>query len=87
MRLHLMLCGPCRAYRSQLAFVDELFSAPLHWGFVTLGWCGLFGAAGGVAAQIVSRMSNLADVIWNNAPKSILDPFSSQVETGAKTGY
>jgi methane monooxygenase/ammonia monooxygenase subunit C len=35
-------------------FVDELFSAPLHWGFVTLGWCGLFGAGGGVAAQIVS---------------------------------
>jgi methane/ammonia monooxygenase subunit C len=40
-----------------------------------------------VAAQIVSRMSNLADVIWNNAPKSILDPFPSQVGTGAKTGY
>jgi methane/ammonia monooxygenase subunit C len=68
-------------------FVDELFSAPLHWGFVTLGWCGLFGAAGGVAAQIVSRMSNLADVIWNNAPKSILDPFPSQVNPNAKAGY
>ncbi|HWV47806.1 MAG TPA: methane monooxygenase/ammonia monooxygenase subunit C, partial [Nitrospira sp.] len=68
-------------------FVDELFSAPLHWGFVTLGWCGLFGAAGGVAAQIVSRMSNLADVIWNNAPKSILDPFPSQVGPGHKTVY
>ena len=68
-------------------FVDELFSAPLHWGFVTLGWCGLFGAAGGVAAQIVSRMSNLADVIWNNAPKSILDPFPSQVGPGSKSVY
>ena len=68
-------------------FVDELFSAPLHWGFVTLGWCGLFGAGGGVAAQIVSRMSNLADVIWNNAPKSILDPFPSQVNPNAKSGY
>ncbi len=55
-------------------------------GFVTLGWCGLFGAAGGVAAQIVSRMSNLADVIWNNAPKSILDPFPAQVQ-GAKSVY
>jgi methane/ammonia monooxygenase subunit C len=31
-------------------------------------------------------MSNLADVIWNNAPKSILDPFSSQVATGTKSG-
>ncbi len=36
-------------------FVDKLFSAPLNRGFVTLGWCGLFGAAGGVSAQIVSR--------------------------------
>jgi methane/ammonia monooxygenase subunit C len=32
-------------------------------------------------------MSNLADVIWNGAPKSILDPFASQKGTGAKTGY
>ncbi|MDH4154053.1 MAG: methane monooxygenase/ammonia monooxygenase subunit C, partial [Nitrospira sp.] len=68
-------------------FVDELFAAPLHWGFVTLGWCGLFGAAGGVAAQIVSRMSNLADVIWNNAPKSILDPFPAQVAANTKSVY
>ena len=72
-------------------FVDEMFAAPLHWGFVALGWCGLFGAAGGVAAQTVSRMSNLADVIWNNAPKSILDPFSSQVAaanaSNARSGY
>jgi len=52
-----------------------------------LGWCGLFGAAGGVAAQIVSRMSNLADVVWNNAPKAILDPFPSQVNPNAKAGY
>jgi methane/ammonia monooxygenase subunit C len=52
-----------------------------------LGWCGLFGAAGGVAAQIVCRMSNLADVLFNDAPKSILDPFPSQVPAGQKTGY
>ena len=26
-------------------FVGELFAAPLRWGFVTLGWCGLFAAA------------------------------------------
>ncbi len=69
-------------------FVDEMFAAPLHWGFVSLGWFGLFGGAGGVAAQTVSRMSNLADVIWNNAPKSILDPFSSQIATSsARSGY
>ena len=69
-------------------FVDEMFAAPLHWGFVALGWCGLFGAAGGVAAQTVSRMSNLADVIWNNAPRSILYPFSSQIAaSNARSGY
>ena len=60
---------------------------PAHWGFVTLGWCGLFGAGGGVAAQIVSQMSNLAGVIWNNAPKSILDLCTSQVNPDAKVGY
>ena len=53
-------------------FVDELFAAPLHWGFVTLGWCGLFGGTGGVAAQIVARMSNLCDVVWNNESKDCL---------------
>jgi methane/ammonia monooxygenase subunit C len=26
-------------------------------------------------------------VIWNNAPKSILDPFPSQVNPNAKSGY
>jgi len=26
-------------------------------------------------------------VIWNNAPKSILDPFPAQLGTGEKTGY
>jgi len=40
-----------------------------------------------VAAQIVSRMSNLADVIWNNESKAILNPFASQVGTSARTGY
>src|SRR5207237_1568538 len=53
-------------------FVDELFAAPLHWGFVTLGWCGLFGGTGGVAAQIVARMSNLCDGFWNNERKESL---------------
>jgi len=44
-------------------------------------------SGGGVAAKIVSRMSNLADVIWNNAPKAILDPFPSRVNPNAKAGY
>jgi methane/ammonia monooxygenase subunit C len=43
-------------------FVDELFAAPLHWGFVTLGWCGLFGRTGGVAARSGAHV-NLYDVV------------------------
>jgi methane/ammonia monooxygenase subunit C len=43
----------------------------LHWGFVILGWAGLF--AGGIAAQIITRYSNLTDVIWNNQSKEILN--------------
>ena len=52
-------------------FMEELFSAPLHWGFVILGWSGLF--AGGIAAQVITRYSNLTDVIWNGQSKVILN--------------
>jgi methane/ammonia monooxygenase subunit C len=52
-------------------FMEELFSAPLHWGFVVLAWAALF--AGGVAVQIIARFSNLMDVQWNNQSRSILD--------------
>lgn len=50
-------------------------SARLLQGLKGKGWRGLFGAAGGVAAEIVSRMSNLESVICNNAPKRILNLF------------
>jgi methane/ammonia monooxygenase subunit C len=36
---------------------EELFSAPLHWGFVVLGWSLL--AAGGVLVQLVQYMLDL----------------------------
>lgn len=39
-----------------------------------------------MAAQTVSRMPNLADVIWNHAPKNILDPFPGKVHPNAKPG-
>jgi methane/ammonia monooxygenase subunit C len=52
-------------------FMEELFSAPLHWGFVVLAWAALF--AGGLAVQIIARFSNLLDVQWNNQSRSILD--------------
>jgi methane/ammonia monooxygenase subunit C len=38
-------------------FMEELFTAPLHWGFVVLGWSGL--ALGGVLGQIVVRVNEL----------------------------
>ena len=38
-------------------FMEELFTAPLHWGFVVLGWAGL--ALGGVLVQIVKRVNEL----------------------------
>ncbi len=38
-------------------FMEEIFTAPLHWGFVVLGWTGL--ALGGVLMQIVLRVNKL----------------------------
>ena len=38
-------------------FMEELFTAPLHWGFVVLGWSAL--ALGGVVGQIVLRVNKL----------------------------
>lgn len=38
-------------------YAEELFAAPIHWGFVVLGWS--FFAAGGLLVQMFSRMSEL----------------------------
>jgi methane/ammonia monooxygenase subunit C len=38
-------------------FMEELFGAPLHWGFVILGWTAL--GLGGVLMQIVMRVNEL----------------------------
>jgi len=38
-------------------FMEELFGAPLHWGFVILGWTAL--ALGGVLMQIVLRVNEI----------------------------
>lgn len=43
-------------------FMEEFFAAPLHWGFVTLGWTGL--ALGGVLMQVMFRLSHLADKVY-----------------------
>ena len=38
-------------------YAEELFAAPIHWGFVALGW-GFFGVTG-FMVQIMSRMAKL----------------------------
>jgi methane/ammonia monooxygenase subunit C len=38
-------------------YAEELFAAPIHWGFVVLGWA--FFAAGGLLVQIFLRMTEL----------------------------
>jgi len=41
-------------------YMEELFAAPIHWGFVTLGW-GLF-AIGGLIIQILGRIRQLTTI-------------------------
>jgi methane/ammonia monooxygenase subunit C len=41
---------------------EEIFSHPLHWGFVVLGWNGL--ALAGVLMQIVHRMRELFPIVF-----------------------
>lgn len=40
---------------------EEIFTHPLHWGFVVLGWTGI--AIGGVLLQVCARMSELFKAI------------------------
>jgi methane/ammonia monooxygenase subunit C len=41
-------------------FMEELFTAPLHWGFVVLGWTAL--ALGGLLIQIILRVIKLTQL-------------------------
>lgn len=38
-------------------YAEELFAAPIHWGFVLLGWSAF--AAGGLVVQLLTRMVTL----------------------------
>ena len=42
-------------------YAEELFAAPIHWGFVLLGWATF--AAGGLLVQMLSRMVELTKVV------------------------
>ncbi|ORE86822.1 Particulate methane monooxygenase subunit C, PmoC2 protein [Oceanococcus atlanticus] len=48
-------------------YAEELFAAPIHWGFVLLGWSAF--AAGGLLVQILRRMTELSRVIGQNPGK------------------
>ena len=41
-------------------YAEELFSAPVHWGFVLLGWSAF--AAGGFLVQIITRLIRLSSL-------------------------
>lgn len=45
---------------------EEIFSHPLHWGFVVLGWNAL--ALAGVLMQIVGRFRELIPVVFKAGP-------------------
>ncbi|CAH0353245.1 methane monooxygenase/ammonia monooxygenase subunit C [Aquabacterium sp. CECT 9606] len=42
-------------------YAEELFAAPIHWGFVLLGWSAF--AAGGLLVQMLTRIVELTRVI------------------------
>lgn len=42
-------------------YAEELFAAPIHWGFVLLGWATF--AAGGLVVQMLTRIVQLTQVI------------------------
>ncbi|MGQ0700220.1 MAG: methane monooxygenase/ammonia monooxygenase subunit C [Panacagrimonas sp.] len=48
-------------------YAEELFAAPIHWGFVLLGWATF--AAGGLVVQILTRVVELTKVIGEPAPR------------------
>lgn len=41
-------------------YAEELFAAPIHWGFVLLGWSAF--AAGGFLVQIITRLIRLSSL-------------------------
>ena len=43
---------------------EEIFSHPLHWGFVVLGWNAL--SLAGVLMQIISRFRELMPIVFKN---------------------
>jgi methane/ammonia monooxygenase subunit C len=55
--LMLLPCAALNEWGSTFWFMEELFVAPLHWGFVFFGWSSL--AAFGVSLLIIGRIQEL----------------------------
>lgn len=49
-------------------FMEEYFTAPLHYGFVFFGWAIL--GLGGILVQLVSRLTVLMDQVWGKETTS-----------------
>jgi len=49
-------------------FMEEYFTAPLHYGFVFFGWSIL--GLGGILVQVMSRVTILVGQIWGNEPRT-----------------
>jgi len=49
-------------------YAEELFGAPIHWGFVTLGWA--FLGVAGFLVQCFSRMAQLTEIVGEEPRKS-----------------
>jgi len=49
-------------------FMEEYFTAPLHYGFVFFGWSIL--GLGGILVQVMSRMSVLVGQVFGNEPRT-----------------
>lgn len=48
--------------------VEETFGAPLHWGFVVLGWSGI--ALGGIFGQVLRRLTTLFPLVFGNEARN-----------------
>lgn len=60
-------------------YAEELFAAPIHWGFVLLGWATF--AAGGLVVQILTRVVELTKVVGSSdfaeSPKAAVEGVSA----------
>jgi methane/ammonia monooxygenase subunit C len=57
-------------------YAEELFAAPIHWGFVVLGWSLFF--LGPLAVQLIQRMTQLIAVVTTGKDCAMTIPSHDQ---------